>query len=62
MFSQHMFPARLNWETFASTTMFPCLTRPLEDDCTKGKSRSLVSEIQVNSVLKIKTILNDLGI
>ena len=26
--SQHMFPARLNWETSASATMFPCLTRP----------------------------------
>ena len=30
---QHMFPARLNWETLASTTMFPqmfpSLARPL---------------------------------
>ena len=23
LFPQHMFPARLNWETFASATMFP---------------------------------------
>ena len=23
LFSQHMFPARLNWETFASASMFP---------------------------------------
>jgi len=23
MFPQHMFPARLSWETFASSTMFP---------------------------------------
>ena len=23
LFLQHMFPARLNWETFASATMFP---------------------------------------
>ena len=28
LFPQHMFPAWLNWETFASTTMFPSLTRP----------------------------------
>ena len=26
---QHMFPARLNWETFTSATMFPSLARPL---------------------------------
>ena len=25
-----MFPARLNWETFASATMFPSLARPLQ--------------------------------
>ena len=30
LFPQHMFPARLNWETFASATMFPSLARPLE--------------------------------
>ena len=29
LFPQHMFPARLNWETYASATMFPSLTRPL---------------------------------
>ena len=29
LFSQHMFPARLNWETFASATMFLNLARPL---------------------------------
>ena len=23
LFPQHMFPVRLNWETFASATMFP---------------------------------------
>jgi len=23
LFPQHMFPAQLNWETFASATMFP---------------------------------------
>ena len=28
LFPQHMFPARLNWETFASATMFPSLVRP----------------------------------
>ena len=30
LFPQHMFPARLNWETFASATMFPSLARPLQ--------------------------------
>ena len=30
LFPQHMFPARLNWETFASATMFPSLARPLD--------------------------------
>ena len=29
LFPQDMFPARLNWETFASATMFPSLARPL---------------------------------
>ena len=29
LFPQHMFPARLNWETFVSATMFPSLARPL---------------------------------
>ena len=29
LFPQHTFPARLNWETFASATMFPSLARPL---------------------------------
>ena len=29
LFLQHMFPARLNWETFASATIFPSLARPL---------------------------------
>ena len=28
LFPQHMSPARLNWKTFASATMFPSLTRP----------------------------------
>ena len=28
LFPQHMFPAQLNWETFASATMFPSLARP----------------------------------
>ena len=28
LFPQHMFPARLKWETFASATMFPSLARP----------------------------------
>ena len=28
LFPQHMFPVRLNWETFASATMFPSLARP----------------------------------
>ena len=28
LFPQHMFPARPNWETFASATMFPSLARP----------------------------------
>ena len=28
LFPQHMFPTRLNWETFASATMFPSLVRP----------------------------------
>ena len=30
LFPQHMFPARLNWETFASAAMFPSLARPLQ--------------------------------
>ena len=30
LFPQHMFPARLNWETFASAAMFPSLVRPLQ--------------------------------
>ena len=25
---QNLFPAQLNWETFASATMFPSLARP----------------------------------
>ena len=29
LFPQHMFTARLNWETFAFATMFPSLARPL---------------------------------
>ena len=29
LFLQHMFPARLNWETFGSATMFPILARLL---------------------------------
>ena len=29
LFPQHMFPARLNWETFVSATMFPSLARAL---------------------------------
>ena len=29
LFLQHMFPARLNWETFASATIFPSLAWPL---------------------------------
>ena len=28
LFPQHKFPVRLNWETFASATMFPGLARP----------------------------------
>ena len=43
LFPQHMFPARLNWETFASATMFPSLARPLVSayiiqECTRNKS------------------------
>ena len=30
LFPQHVFTARLNWETFASATMFPSLARPLQ--------------------------------
>ena len=29
LFPQHMFPERLNWEKFASATMFPSLAGPL---------------------------------
>ena len=29
LFPQHMLPARLNWKTFASATMFPSLASPL---------------------------------
>ena len=29
LFLQRIFPARLNWELFASATMFPSLARPL---------------------------------
>ena len=32
LFPQHMFTARLNWETFASATMFLRLARPLGDN------------------------------
>ena len=32
--SQHMFPAQLNWETFAPATMFPSLARPLVTEIT----------------------------
>ena len=28
LFPQHIFPSRLNWEIFASATMFPSLARP----------------------------------
>ena len=27
LFPQHMFPARVNWEPFASATMFPTVVR-----------------------------------
>ena len=37
LFPQHMFPARLNWETFVSATMFPSLARPLDIDYGKQK-------------------------
>ena len=30
LFPQNIFPARLNWETFGSATMFPSLARPLQ--------------------------------
>ena len=29
LFPQHIFLVQLNWETFASATMFPSLARPL---------------------------------
>ena len=32
LFPQHMFPARLNWKTFASATMFPSLARALMNE------------------------------
>ena len=34
-----MFPARLNWETFASATMFPSLARPLDVLATESDKR-----------------------
>ena len=39
LFPQHMFPARLNWETFASATMFPTLARPLDVLATESDKR-----------------------
>ena len=35
LFPPHMFPARLNYETFASATKFPSLARPLEPQSIK---------------------------
>ena len=37
LFPQHMFPLRLNWETFVSATMFPSLARPLSSNDGNGK-------------------------
>ena len=38
LFPQHMSPARLNWETFASETMFPNLARPLPSFLEFGRA------------------------
>ena len=50
---QHMFPARLNWETFASATMFPILARPLET--AKPPENSAKTENRIQTTLDNKT-------
>ena len=40
LFPQHMFPARLNWEKFASVTMFPSLARPLLCDANHDRENN----------------------
>ena len=52
LFPQHMFPAQLNWETFASATMFPSLARPLAS--TSGTAE--ISVLHVRHVLKKKSV------
>ena len=48
LFPEHMFPARLNWETFVSATMFPYLFRPLN---ITGKKKMLFEIIELFLVL-----------
>ena len=43
LFPQHMSPERLNWETFASATMFPSLARPLRSPCKRPLEFSMNS-------------------
>ena len=55
LFPQHMFPARLNWETFASAAMFPqqCfLVEPGLNVCARWK---LDSKVSFNSNLQTAT-------
>ena len=39
LFPQHMFPTRLNWETFASATMFPSLAKQIWCACEYYRAR-----------------------
>ena len=48
LFAEHMFPSRLNWETFVSATMFPCLFRPSN---ITGKKKMLFEIIELFLVL-----------
>ena len=40
LFPQHMFPARLNWEKFASATRFPSLARSLLFDANHDRENN----------------------
>ena len=52
LFPQHMFPAQLNWETFASATMFPSLARPLASTSgtapTTSQIKNLIGQVRRN--------------
>ena len=55
LFPQHMFPARLNWETFVScnnvsAAMFPSLARPLGGSVLSGVIRYRVLKCDVTNI------------